>query len=92
VPRYWFKRRRYGCGWIPATREGWLIVLAFVGVLVVTAVIIDAVGAGDTASAVVFLAVVVVAVAGLVGVTLAKGPTPRWRWGRAPGDDPDEDF
>lgn len=28
----------------------------------------------------------------LVGIGLAKGPKPRWRWGKKPTDNPDEDW
>lgn len=26
---YWFKRKLYGLGWTPATREGWTVTLVF---------------------------------------------------------------
>ena len=28
----------------------------------------------------------------LVGISYAKGPTPHWRWGSKPDDNPDEDI
>ncbi len=30
MERLWFKRRRFGWGWVPASREGWLTLVAFV--------------------------------------------------------------
>src|SRR5262245_12007807 len=30
--QYWFKRRTYGWGWVPATWQGWLTLLIFLGV------------------------------------------------------------
>lgn len=32
-PKYWFKRKKYGKGWTPATLEGWSVLLAFVALL-----------------------------------------------------------
>lgn len=29
--KYWFKARKYGIGWVPATKEGWLVVLTYLG-------------------------------------------------------------
>jgi len=30
--QYWFKRRAYGWGWVPATWQGWLTLLVFLGI------------------------------------------------------------
>ena len=29
----WFKRKRYGWGWTPATKEGWLVLLVYAGLV-----------------------------------------------------------
>jgi hypothetical protein len=31
-PGYWFRPKRFGLGAVPATWQGWLVTLAFVGV------------------------------------------------------------
>ena len=28
-PRYWFVRKQFGYGWVPATWEGWLVLTLF---------------------------------------------------------------
>ncbi|MCD5381487.1 MAG: hypothetical protein LR008_02830 [Candidatus Pacebacteria bacterium] len=27
---YWFKRKMYGIGWIPATKKGWLVLVVYI--------------------------------------------------------------
>ena len=27
---YWFKAKRYGFGWTPVTRQGWLVLLGYI--------------------------------------------------------------
>jgi len=92
MAKYWFKRRRYGWGWMPVTPAGWLVL---------GAVLVIAVGGGmalrlarptDSTPQMVYRLVVLVSVLALLVVARLKGPAPRWRWGRKPTDDPDEDF
>jgi len=90
--KYWFKRRRYGYGWTPATYEGWLILGIY---LVIVAIATTAVNtspnrtAGDEA---IFLVGILAATLCLVGTAITKGPQPKWRWGKKDSDNPDEDF
>jgi hypothetical protein len=32
--RYWFRKKRFGWGWTPATSEGWIATLGFVAIIV----------------------------------------------------------
>jgi hypothetical protein len=87
---YWFKRKRYGWGWTPATWQGWSLVVALV-----VAVVVAALALGDdpsTGAIVAYFAFVTVAVACVILLSVTKGPSPRWRGGRSPDDDPREDF
>jgi len=92
--KFWFKRRRYGWGWMPSTWQGWAVIVVFVTVIITAAVsLMPPRPAHPThAQMLTFLAVDGVAVAGLTLVLLLTGPLPRWRWGWKPGDNPDEDF
>lgn len=72
--RYWFKAKRYGYGWgLPATIEGWVLLIAFL-VLTVAAI---AVLPGAWAAIVIALLA-----CGLVAICYATGEPPSWRWGK----------
>jgi hypothetical protein len=74
--RYWFPAKRYGWGWgLPATWEGWVFLLVWLGILLPTILWL----AGHAFYWVYpFLAVMI---ALLLAVCVAKGEPPRWRWG-----------
>jgi len=80
---YWFKRRRYGLGWYPVTYQGWLAIAVYVTVVLVLPFTVDSSQA---------LPVVGFATLLLVGLCYAKGPKPRWRWGKSSSDDPSQDW
>jgi len=73
--KYWFKRKRYGYGWMPASKEGWAVIL-LAGVLAIvfaTRLESDPVPNGIY----IFLTAVV-----LIVINYAKGEKPRWQWGK----------
>ena len=37
--KLWFRSRRYGWGWEPASIEGWLVLLAFIAAVVISAIV-----------------------------------------------------
>jgi hypothetical protein len=80
----WFKAKRYGWGWTPATLEGWLVLALFVVALGATVVwFLHRVRAGAPQSDAMpwFLAAVALEVAALVAIAWLTGERPRWRWG-----------
>ena len=90
---YWFKRRRYGWGFMPVTWQGWAVILGYV--LIVAALIpafLDAPEAVAAKEAGFFVILFTAATAGMLMISFSKGPRPHWRWGRKPGDNPDEDY
>lgn len=91
--RIWFKRRRYGWGWEPATREGWIVLGVWLVAIVVGGLSIIAISGEDhpARTAVWWVAYVLLATAALIGVCAATGPWPRWRWGWKDADDPELD-
>lgn len=92
--KYWFKRRRFGYGWTPVTWQGWLLMIVFLAVAIVSAIIIFP-GKSQrptTNETLLFLAITVVDLAVFLKITLAKSPAPKWRWGKHSGDKPHEDF
>lgn len=91
---YWFKRRRYGYGWIPVTWQGWLSLGAFLAIVIVGGMVLvaDTPKNEFTREAVVYLALVFAAFVGLFILTLKKGLAPKWRWGKSDIDDKDQDY
>lgn len=90
---YWFKRRRYGYGWVPTTWQGWLVFGILLAVILGGAWMIRDTPQNElTDEVVVYLVAVLVGVLALVFISIKKGPEPKWRWGRSDKDNPDEDF
>lgn len=73
----WFPAKRYGWGWgPPVTWQGWLVLAVFVG-----AILYIALRFPPNSDPVLFIALVLLTVLGLMIVCWWKGETPRWRWG-----------
>ncbi len=90
---YWFKRRRYGYGWIPTTWQGITTVVVFILVLLFGLVLLKDVPENTYTKEVGYYLVLVFGAAiTLVLLSYLKGPTPKWRWGKKPDDNKEEDF
>jgi hypothetical protein len=91
--QYWFKRRRYGYGWVPVTWHGLLSILLSGGIVVLAAMQLPSKPAQPTTAELLrFFGITLLAVINLILISSFTGPAPRWRWGKRPGDNPDEDF
>ncbi len=93
TPQYWFKRHRFGYGWVPTTREGAIVTtmyIALMGAGVLT--LKDTQHNEYTAEVGFFLLFAAIATAALVRICVVKGPKPKWRWGKKEGDNPNEDW
>ena len=77
---YWFKRKLYGWGWTPATREGWLVTLGFLIMVLALTFNIDN---NSSSEQVIFGFVVPVWFLIFVFIFIAykKGEKLRWQWG-----------
>lgn len=74
---YWFKRKLYGWGWVPATWQGWVVVSLSVVVLVGGIYI----GEVDDAPGAMLLGIILM-LAIVLFFGFKKGERPRWQWGR----------
>lgn len=92
--KYWFKRRRRGWGYIPVTWQGWLTLVVTVVVIPVLAIIqLPPKPAQPTPDRLIeVFGIVALSLIAAVWLCFKKGPSPRWRWGKKPDDNPDEDF
>jgi hypothetical protein len=82
---YWFKRKLYGWGWTPATWQGWLLTLVFIGIVLLLTLTID-----ESSSEQEVLSNLIIPIALLTLIFLKinylKGEKPKWMWG-IPRDD-----
>jgi peptidoglycan biosynthesis protein MviN/MurJ (putative lipid II flippase) len=91
--KYWFKRRRYGWGWVPVTWQGWLALIIMLAAILLGSFAVDETPEGTFSSAVgVYLLMVTVVIGFFVLVAYQTSPKPKWRWGQKPDDNPDEDI
>lgn len=90
---YWFKRRRYGWGWFPVTWQGWLVVIVYLLLIFLSArAFTRAPQESADFEMYMFILILALATITLIRIGYVKGPRPRWRWGKTPGDNPKEDF
>ena len=78
---YWFKRKLYGWGWIPARWQGWVTLLVFLLGLVGLAVSFGRILEPTSGQTTRFLLEVFGWVLLWIGVCYLKGESPRWQWG-----------
>ncbi len=81
--KLWFKAKRYGWGWTPATWEGWLVLVDFIVLFAAGEFIfmqrIQYDRSWQTVSF--FILYVALLVSLLIYISCKKGEKPRWRWG-----------
>lgn len=76
------------------TRAGWVTVLAFLVIVIVSALLLLPPKDEDTAllQLITFGLIFLSALFFMIGISYAKGPLPRWRWGKRPSDSHEEDI
>jgi hypothetical protein len=80
--KLWFKAKRYGWGWYPASWEGWLILLAYVTLIVRDFTEVDASSHSGSDTLIGVAPRFVIATAALIAIAYVRGEKPRWRWGK----------
>jgi len=84
MAKLWFKARRYGWGWTPASAAGWIVLAVFFVVTALgTAAYVYALRRGvDLRLAVsLFLLWQALLSGAFIAIAFATGEPPRWRWG-----------
>jgi hypothetical protein len=77
---YWFKGKRYGYGWYPATWQGWLVLAVYL--IILGAFVAYNVSFGENFNVLLYLAGVFFITAALIYICYKKGEPTRWRWGK----------
>ncbi len=78
---YWFKAKKYGWGWYPATWEGWLVMGIYIAALVWQFKDIDQSSHSASDTLIGFVIPFVISTVALFLVCYLKGEKPKWRWG-----------
>ena len=76
MKKIWFRRKRYGYGWTPATWQGWLALAVYVAVVVYLCISTFAV-LHPTRTTILFIILTIL----LIVISYVKGEKPRWQWG-----------
>ncbi len=78
---YWFKRKLYGWGWDPATREGWATMFVFFGLIIWNAFRLEALLLPESELAYYAILQTFGMVAILLAICYKTGEKPKWQWG-----------
>ncbi len=79
--KYWFAAKTYGWGWTPATWQGWLILVIFVGLIVVNFLRIDAASHSISDTLLAFVPETFLLILVLILICWKTGEKPHWQWG-----------
>lgn len=81
---YWFKRKIWGWGWVPARWQGWLATLVYVALIFTLMLTKEEYIPGNPDSGSNFLVLglpIVVLTVFFIFLLYKKGEKPRWQWG-----------
>lgn len=81
---YWFKRKLYGFGWIPATKQGWTVLGLYVLFVIGLAIWGEQSVVAQQANRVVVVPILL-ATAALLTITWRTGEPLKWQWGKRDG-------
>lgn len=71
---YWFKRKRYGWGWTPCSREGWIVTWIAIGLTIFIGL--------KYSTTQYFIPSIIAIVLVLLIIAKRTGEPPRWSWGK----------
>lgn len=77
---FWFKRKQYGWGWQPASKEGWIVTALYL-VAIIAAASHFLTGEGGEGSFEKFIGFTFVSVVLFIVIAWKTGEPPRWQWG-----------
>lgn len=77
--QYWFKRKLYGWGWVPARWQGWVTLAVFIIFFIVNGLTLGE--APADAEVKLFSIRLALGVFVLIYICYKTGESPRWQWG-----------
>ena len=82
---YWFKAKKYGLGWKPASWQGWLVLAIFVVLMMVNAYRLGIMSQSFQGNITGFLLENIVLIGILLMICMKTGEKLKWRWGKKNG-------
>jgi len=76
--KLWFKRKRYGWGWVPASWEGWACIGVIFGVILFFG---NKLEQSENPQVLAYLPMGVLLILVIIGLGYMKGERPKWQWG-----------
>lgn len=80
--KLWFKAKAYGWGWEPASKEGWLVLVVYIVLMVGMFFYFDQIASSEIDTLINFAIAYIPLTFLLFFICVKKGEKPRWRWGR----------
>ncbi|MEO6728343.1 MAG: hypothetical protein ABIM99_00310 [Candidatus Dojkabacteria bacterium] len=77
----WFKNKKYGYGWTPATKEGWIVLAVFFVVIAITGFVCAVITDSEMTFTILFCILVLIETFILLIVARVKGEEAEFRWG-----------
>lgn len=78
--KFWFVRKTYGWGWVPATWQGWLVLFVYIILVTIFSFTIDEFSTFREVVFTFILPVLFLTIT-LIRICYKKGEKPRWQWG-----------
>lgn len=87
MKKIWFKRKKYGWGWYPATWQGWLCIAVYVLTVLFVNRIFEQGSYEKNQNLKFYLFTVFLATMTLIFISYKKGEKPKWQWGNNKSQD-----
>jgi hypothetical protein len=81
TPKVWFRAKRYGYGWYPASFEGWVVMLVWFMINVKYFITTDTLSHSGSDTLIGFAPTFIITTIILLIICYKKGEKLGWRWG-----------
>lgn len=78
--KFWFVRKTYGWGWVPATWQGWIVLFIYIILVTIFSFTIDEFSTFREVVFTFILPVLFLTIT-LIHICYKKGEKPCWQWG-----------
>lgn len=88
MKKLWFKAKTFGWGWAPCSKEGWIVTIVYMGLILIFFALFawlfglftDPSGSGIVSFLVYWLITEAILTAIFISIAYKTGEKPEWRW------------